>query len=61
VYWDEAGGLYLSLGDEQLNLRTAAEAAVALADVIERVREKHLQRAGREADAALGRRWKRSR
>jgi len=59
VFWDDGGGLYLSLADAQLNLRAAAAAAVELAEVVERVREKQLERAGRDAEKAFERRWKR--
>jgi hypothetical protein len=55
VYWVDGGGTILSLGDESLDLRTAANAAVELAEVAERVREKHLRRAEHEANAALRR------
>ena len=50
-------GTILNLGDESLNLRAAAKAAIALAQVTERVRARHLERAGAEADAAFRRRW----
>jgi hypothetical protein len=40
-----------------LNLRTAASAAIELAQVVERVRTKHLERAGQEANAALRRQY----
>ena len=38
-------------------MRIAAEAAVDLAAVVERVREKYLERAEKEANAALRRRY----
>ena len=60
VFWDDTGRIYLKLADDQLDLRAAAEAAVELAEVVERVREKHLERAGREAREAFERRWRRS-
>jgi hypothetical protein len=55
IYWVDGGGTILSLGGEGLNLRTAANAAVELAEVAERVREKYLRRAEHEANAALRR------
>jgi hypothetical protein len=56
LYWTNGGGTTLRLEDEQLNLRGAAHAAVKLAEVVERVRAKHLLRVEREANAALRRR-----
>ena len=47
----------MHLGKEQLDLRTAAPAAVELAEAVERVRAKHLFLAGRDADAALRRQY----
>jgi hypothetical protein len=38
-----------------MNLRTAANAAVALAEVVERVRAKYLERSEREANTAFRR------
>jgi hypothetical protein len=40
-----------------VNLRTAAAAAIELAQVVERVRAKHLECAGQEANAALRRQY----
>lgn len=57
IYWPDDGGTVLALGDEQLDLRATAEAAVSLAAVVERVRVKHLERAAAEASAAFTRRW----
>jgi hypothetical protein len=57
IFWTNGGGTRLQLADEELNLRTAAHAAVALAEVVERVRLKYLQRVEREANAALRRRY----
>jgi hypothetical protein len=57
MYWGDGGGTELSLGDKQLNLRTAANAAVELARVVERVRAKHLRITEREANAAMRRRY----
>lgn len=50
-------GTVLSLGAEDLNLRTAANAAIALAEVTDRVRAKNLQRAEVEANEAFRRTW----
>jgi hypothetical protein len=47
----------LDLGDQRLNLRAAAKAATDLAQVVERVRAKHLVRAEQEANAAGRRRF----
>jgi hypothetical protein len=57
IYWTDGGGTIVNLGDQQLDLRVAAEAAIDLAQVIERVRTKHLERVEREANAALRRRF----
>jgi hypothetical protein len=53
----DGGGTILRLEDEHLNLRAAANAAVELAQVVERVRARHPERAEREANAALRRRY----
>jgi hypothetical protein len=58
IYWGNGGGTILALGDDQLNLRTVAEAAVELAQVVERVRVKYLQRAVQDTQAAFERRWR---
>ena len=57
LYWSDGGGTVVNLGDEQLNLRVAAAAAVRLAEVAERARAKGLQRAEREANEAFRLRW----
>ena len=55
--WTDDGGTHLRLADEGLDLRAAAGAAVALAEVVERVRLKYLARAERDANVALRRRF----
>jgi hypothetical protein len=57
IYWTDGGGTNLTLGDKGLDLRRAANAAIDLAQVVERVRAKHLQITGQEANAAMRRRW----
>ena len=57
IYWGEGGTTVFDLGGERLYLREAAKAATDLAQIVERVRARHLARAGREANAALRRRW----
>ena len=57
IYWPPDGGTILALGDDQIDLRTTAEAAVDLAQVVERVRVKYLHRARQENQAAFERRW----
>jgi hypothetical protein len=57
MYWSDGGGTIVDLGDEQLNLRVAAAAAKRLAEVVERARERGLQRAEQQANAALRLRW----
>ena len=57
IWWGDGECTMLNLGTEQLNLRTAAAAAIDLAQVVERVRAKHLERAGQEANAALRRQY----
>ena len=52
ISWGDGGATLLQLADEALNLRTVAQAAVALADVVESVRLKHLERTERDANAA---------
>ena len=52
----EVRGTYLDLGDKRLNLGDAARAATELAQVVERVRSKHLARVEQEANDAR-RRW----
>jgi hypothetical protein len=58
LYYTE-GDTYVSLGDHTLNLTRAANAAIELADVVEHARTKGLERAEREANAALLRRRER--
>jgi hypothetical protein len=50
IYWTEAEMVF-RLGNEQVSLRAAAEAATELAEVVERVRAEHQERAGQEANA----------
>jgi hypothetical protein len=57
LYWSNGGGTIIRLADEQLDLRTAANAAVTLSETVERVRMKYLDRAEQEANVALRRRW----
>jgi hypothetical protein len=57
IHWSNGGGTILDLAGDQINLRAAAKAAIELADVVERVREKYLERAEQEANAALRRRY----
>jgi hypothetical protein len=62
VYWgvDDDGtpqGTVLDLGRESVNLRAAGRAAIALAEVIDRVRARHLQRTEQEAREAFAQRW----
>jgi hypothetical protein len=57
IYWADSGGTIVNLGDAQVNLRAAADAAVELAQVVERVRARHLERVEQEANAAARRRY----
>jgi hypothetical protein len=57
VYWGNGGSTVFNLGGDSLYLRPAASAATELAQVVERVRARHLKRAEEEANAALRRRW----
>jgi hypothetical protein len=57
MYWGDGGGTELRLGDKQLNLRAAANAAVELAQVVERVHATHLETTEQEANAAMRRRY----
>jgi hypothetical protein len=54
-YWIEADSVF-TFGSEQLTLKRAVDAASALAEVVERVRAQHEERAAEEANAALRRR-----
>lgn len=56
IYWGDGEGPMLNLGDERVNIREAAGAAIELAKVVESVRAKHALMAAKEADAALRRR-----
>lgn len=53
VSWVDDGGATIELVDKRLDVRRAAAAALELADVVERVRRRHLKRANEEANAAL--------
>jgi hypothetical protein len=57
IWWGDGGGTIINLGDHQLNLRRAADATVELAEVVERVRVRHLDRVEQEANAAARRRF----
>jgi hypothetical protein len=57
IYWADGGGTILRLGDEGLNLQAASHAATDLAQVVEQVRARHLERVEREANAAMRRRF----
>ena len=48
----------MRLGDDELNLRNAGRGAVKLADVIERVCDRHLERAAKDLDDAFRRGWR---
>jgi hypothetical protein len=50
------GGLYVEIAGEQVSLRTAAREALKLAGEVEHVRREYLERAEREANAALRKR-----
>ena len=57
ISWGNDGGTVLNLGGDQLNLRRATAAPVELAEVVERVRARHLERVERAANEALRRRF----
>jgi hypothetical protein len=57
VYWVCGGGSILDLGDHRLDVSAAARAVIDLAQVVERVRAKHLVRVEQEANAAMQRRY----
>jgi hypothetical protein len=57
IWWGGGGGTIVNLGGERQNLRAAANAAIELAQVVERVRAKYLERAGQEANAAFRRQY----
>jgi hypothetical protein len=48
----------LNLGDHYLELTPSVDATTKLAEVVERVRARHLARVSREADAAMRRRFR---
>jgi hypothetical protein len=56
IHWTPDGGTIVDLAGEALNLQAAAKAAVELAEVVERVLRKYLNRAEQEANAAQQRR-----
>ena len=57
IWYTPGGDVRVDLGDEQISLDTAARAAIELAQVVERVRARCLQRAEEEANAALRARY----
>jgi hypothetical protein len=57
IWWGDGEGTMLNLGEERMNLRTAAAAAVKLAQVVERARAEGLKRVEREASAAFRRQY----
>jgi hypothetical protein len=57
LYWTDTGDTILNLGDQQLNLRAAADAAIELAQVVEQVRAKCLEITEQQANAAARRRF----
>jgi hypothetical protein len=57
LWWADSEGTMVNLGEEQLNTRLAAAAAIELAEVVERVRVRHLLQAEREANEALRREY----
>lgn len=57
LYWGPGEGTIINLGTEQLNIRRAAQAALALAATVERVRARHFKRVSAEANVALRRRF----
>jgi hypothetical protein len=56
--WVQYGSTFLTIGDAQVMVEDAARRAIELAEVVERVRERHLERVEREANAELRRRAK---
>lgn len=57
IHWSNGGGTVLDLAGDRINLRAAASAAIDLAELVERVREKYLALAEQKANAALRRRY----
>ena len=53
IYYGDTGGTMLNLSHHTMDLRAGAEAAIELAEVVERVRTKYLDRVEDEANAAL--------
>jgi hypothetical protein len=53
MWWPNGGGTTLRVGEEGVDLRSAAVQAVELAKTVEKVRVRHLELAGREAKAAF--------
>ena len=60
IHWGNGGGTVFDLGGSQVNLRTAAGAAVELAGVVERVRAKWEKRMHAEGQEEMRRRWERN-
>ena len=57
IYWGENSGTMLRLGDEGVDLRSAALQAIDLARTVERVRTKHLELANQEWKIAFRRQY----
>jgi hypothetical protein len=57
TFWTDGGGTIVDFEGSRVNLREAAEAAIELAEVVEVVRERHLQHAEAQAQIDLRRRW----
>jgi hypothetical protein len=60
IYWGNGGGTVFDLGGSNVNLRRAAEAAIELAQVVERVRARWQKRMHEEGQKELRLRWERN-
>jgi hypothetical protein len=57
LFWGEEGRSYVSIGNEQVDLHTIVDEAARLAEVVERVVEKHFLRASERVDAVFRRQY----
>lgn len=58
LFWGNGQGTTIKVGHDQMDLRTAATAAITLAAIVDRVRVRQGERVSAEADAALRARWR---
>lgn len=57
--WVMGGSTLFSIGDAHVSVEDAARRVIDLAELVERVRARHLDHVEKEAQAELRRRWER--